>query len=292
LLIRNIRLPRVVLGGLVGMGLALAGASLQGVFRNPLVDPGLVGISSGAAVGAVTAILIGIDTGRILGYADGERLAQSIFAFVGALLMTLLVYRLAYRQRRTDSTTLLLVGLAINAIAASYIGMVTYIAGPAQIGDISFWTLGSAAEAFWRDVLLMTPFVMGGLLICWMLAPQLNLMALGEAEARHLGVHVERLRVITMTVSALMVGIGVAMVGMVGFVGLVVPHLIRLLFGPDHRLLIPSSALGGAIFVIAADWFARTIALPTEVPLGVVTTLVGGPFFLFLILIYRRGIDA
>jgi iron complex transport system permease protein len=288
-LILDTRLPRVVIGGLAGAALAMAGTALQGVFRNPLADPGLIGISSGGAVGAVTGILLHISLGSA---ESGERLAQSLAAFGCAILTTLLVYRLAYRHRRTDSVTLLLVGLAVNAIAAAYVGMATFLADQGEAGDIVFWTLGSLVGIFWRDVHIMLPVTLGGLMVFPVLARQLNLIALGEAEARHLGVAVERLRVIVMLLSALMIGVAVALVGIIGFVGLVVPHTLRLLFGPDHRWLLPLSALGGGALVIGADVFARTVAVPSEVPLGVVTTLIGGPFFLFLILIYRGGLES
>lgn len=288
-LILQIRLPRVILGGLVGVGLALAGVTLQGAFRTPLADPSLIGVTSGGAIGAVTAILIGI---RISDSPEGERLAAAICAFIGSTAVTSLIYRLAYRQRRTDSTALLLIGLAINAIGASYVGMATFIGGQGKVGDITFWTLGSLGAAFWRDVHLLLPVVVIGLIGLPLLARPLNLLALGEGEARHLGVAVEQLRVITLAFSALTVGVAVALVGIIGFVGLVVPHLMRLLFGPDHRWLLPASALGGASFLMGADLFARTVAMPTEVPLGVVTTLVGGPFFLFLVLLYQKRLEA
>jgi len=280
-LILDIRLPRVILAALVGVALALAGVALQGVLRNPLADPGLIGISSGAALGAVTAIVAGWSLG-------GERLAQALAGFVAGIATTYLVYQLSAGRRYTESTTLLLVGLAINAIAASYIGMATFIGGQGAVGDITFWTLGSLAGAFWRDVYIMLPFVLLGAGALPFLATQLNLMALGEVEARHLGVDVLRLRALVLGVAALLVGVGVALVGMVAFVGLVVPHLMRTLFGPDHRVLLPTSAVGGALFLLVADLFARSVVTPTEIPLGVVTTLVGGPLFLFLVLLHRR----
>lgn len=294
-LILNIRLPRVLLVGMVGAALAMSGAALQGVFRNPLAEPGLIGVSSGAAVGAVTTVMLGWTFGDWVQEVgidiSGERLMQAFLAFLFGLLVTFLVYALAYQKERTRSATLLLIGLAVNAIGASYVGMATFIAGQEQVGDITFWTLGSAAGVFWSDVHLMLPVLLIGVVAFPLLAQQLNLMALGESEARYLGVEVERLRLVTITLSTVLVGIGVAMIGIISFVGLVVPHLMRLLFGPDHKTLFPVSFIGGATFLIAADLFARTVALPSEVPLGVVTTLVGGPFFLGLILLYRDGID-
>lgn len=277
-LINNIRWPRVILAGLVGAGLAISGAALQGIFRSPLAEPGLIGVSSGAAVGAVTAIVLGITFG----------LAQTAFAFVGGILATLLVYRLAYL--RSDGTNLLLIGLAMNAIASAYIGVFSFGASQAQVGDITFWTLGSVANTFWADIKTMTLFTLFGVLTLPFLARPLNLMALGEAEARYLGVNVTHLRQAVMGISALMISVGVAFAGIISFVGLVVPHFIRLLFGPDHRLLLPASALGGAIFLITADLAARVLAPNTEMPLGVITTLVGGPFFLFLLLWHQKRV--
>ncbi len=279
LLITNIRWPRILMAGLVGMCLGLAGAALQGIFRNPLAEPGLIGVSSGAAVGAVVAIVSGV---------GDARLTQAGFAFAGGMFATFLIYQLAYLRSRINGANLLLVGLAINAIAGAFIGVFSFGASQAEVGDITFWTLGSVANTFWADVETVLPFALLGMIFLPSLARPLNLMALGESEARYLGVNVTRLRQLVMGVSALMIGVGVAFAGVVSFVGLVVPHFIRLLFGPDHRLLLPASALGGAIFLIAADLAARSINPTTEVPLGVITTLVGGPFFLFLLLWHQR----
>lgn len=291
LLINNIRWPRVILAGLVGAGLAISGAALQGIFRSPLAEPGLIGVSSGAAVGAVTAIVLGINFGKAVIFGitlDSELLSQAGFAFAGGILATLLIYQLAYL--RSNGTTLLLIGLAMNAIAGAYIGVFSFGASQAQVGDITFWTLGSVANIFWADVKIVLPFTLLGILFLPFLARPLNLMALGEAEARYLGVNVTRLRQMVMGVSALMIGVGVAFAGIISFVGLVVPHFIRLLFGPDHRLLLPASALGGAIFLITADLAVRVLAPNTEMPLGVITTLVGGPFFLFLLLWHQKRV--
>lgn len=285
-LIWDSRLPRVVLAALIGAALGMAGAALQGVFRSPLLEPGLVGISSGGAAGAITAIILGFQFGDSL---TGERSAQALFAFIGGLLVTFFVYRATSRNGRTDSIALVLVGLVINAILAAYVGMATFLASEAAAKDITFWTLGSLANTFWRDVYLIAPFVGLGMVILPFCAKPLNLIAMGDSDARNLGVAVDQLRTIILGVSALMVGISVAVGGVISFVGLIVPHLIRLLFGPDHRLLLPASGLGGAAFLVTADLLARTLTERSEIPLGVITTLVGGPLFLMLVLSTRRG---
>lgn len=303
LFINEINWPRVLMALLIGAGLGIAGAALQGTFRNPLADPSLIGVSGGAAMGAATAIWQDIDAGVLLrslpdiptigvnfSALDGAQFAQALAAFAGGLVMTFLVYRLARFAGRTDVTTLLLVGLAVNAIAAAYIGMVISVVGREKVGDINAWTLGGVSGTFWRDVYTVFPFLVVSIMLLPFWARQLNLMALGEADARHLGVHTERLRLIVIGLSAVIVGVAVAFAGIIAFVGLMVPQLIRLWAGPDHRILLPASALGGGIFLILADLFARTVVLPGEVPLGSVTTLVGGPFFLFLVFFYRsRG---
>lgn len=290
-LIRDIRWPRVIMAGLVGASLAMAGATLQGVLRNPLADPGLIGASSGAAVGAVTAILLGLNIGDIV-QSDAPalaRLTQSHFAFGAALIVTFLVFRLARWQGRTDSTALLLIGLAINTMATAYIGLATYISDKREVNDVIFWSFGSFAEIFWRDVYSVIPFTALGIIALPPLARQLNLMTLGEAEAQHLGVNAERLRLICVGLAALLVGVSVAFAGIIGLVGLAVPHLIRLFTGPDHQIVLPASVLTGAILMIAADLWARTVATPTEVPIGIVTALFGGPIFLVLIVLSRRS---
>jgi iron complex transport system permease protein len=305
-LIADIRWPRVAMAVFVGAALAIAGAAIQGVFRNPLAAPGLVGISSGAAVGAVTAILLKTDFSDVLktlpdiGLIDlstlsGIRFAQTIFAFIGSLLATLLVYRLARSGGRTDTASLLLIGFAVNTIGGAYVGLATYIGDEAQTTDIIFWSLGSLTGINWQDVYLILPFVLVGSIILPLFARQFNVMTLGDAEAQHLGVNTERIRQLAMLLSAVMVGAAVSFAGIIGFIGLVIPHLMRLLFGPDHRIVLPSSLLGGAIFLVAADMIGRSLPGPSiesgitiEVPVGVLTALVGGPFFLFLILFTQR----
>ena len=276
----GIRLPRVLLAGLVGGGLSIAGASLQGVFRNPLADPGIIGVSGGAAFGAVIAIVLGIEWFGLL--------TTPIFAFAAGMLTALLVYRMARFQGRTEIVTLILTGVALNAIAGAITGFMITIANSEEMRTVTFWSLGSVSGATWRTVGIVAAFSAAGLLLLPRWGQTLNLFVLGEREARHLGVDTERMRIVVIMLAALTTGASVAFTGTIGFVGLVVPHLIRLAAGPDHRLLLPASAIGGAALLIAADLVARTVAAPVELPLGVITALAGGPFFLWLLQRTRR----
>lgn len=279
-IIWGIRLPRVLLATLVGSGLALAGALLQGIFRNPLADPGLIGVSSGAALGAVAVI--------VLGFAPLGLFTLPVVAFGGGVLATLIVYRLAQRSGHTSVAAMLLVGIAFNALAGAAIGVLTYLADDPELRSIVFWTMGGLGGALWESVLGVLPFTLLAVVLAPLLGRALNLFTLGEAEARHLGVHIERTKQLAVVVAALATGAGVAVAGPIGFIGLVVPHLVRLTLGPDHRVLLPASALGGAILLLLADIGARTIAAPAEVPVGVITAFAGGPFFLYLILRSRQ----
>lgn len=274
-----IRVPRVLVAILVGGALAVAGAGLQGVFRNPLADPGIIGTASGAALGAVGAIWLGVP----------GRLGIPAAAFAGALVATVAVYASARFQGRTEVVTLVLTGIAINAIAGAGIGMIRYLADDDQLRSITFWGLGSVAGGRWADLAVLGPVVLTGVLLAPRWARALDLFSLGEAEAEHLGVDTERTRLGVIAASALLTGAAVSVAGVIGFVGLVVPHLIRLTVGPGHRLLLPASALGGASLLLLADLAARTVAAPAELPLGVLTALVGGPFFLWLLQRTRRG---
>lgn len=271
----DVRLPRVLLAALVGAGLATAGTVLQGVFRNPLAEPGVVGVSAGAAVGAVLAILLGV---------GAAGLGVPLAAFVGGLATTLLVWSVARRDGRTETVTLVLSGIAVNAIAGAVIGLALFLSDDAQLRSITFWNLGSVGAATWRAVALTGPVLLVGVVLAPRLAGSLDLLSLGEGPARHLGVDVERLRLRAVVLVAALTAAGVAVAGIVSFVGLVVPHLIRLRTGPGHRLLVPASALGGALLLVLGDLVARTVAAPAEVPLGVLTGLLGGPFFFWLLL--------
>ena len=271
----EVRFPRVILGALVGMALGTAGALMQGVFGNPLAEPSVIGVSAGAAVGAFLVIVIGVSVAGTW--------TVPLAAFVGGFLTTLLVYGLARSGGRTEVVTLVLVGIAVNAFAGAAIGLLTFVAENDALRAIAFWNLGSLSRATWDAVVAVLPFVLVGIVVAIWYAPQLDLLSLGERAARHLGVDVERLRLVLITVIAALVGAGVAFTGIIAFVGLVVPHLIRIITGPGHRVLIPASALGGAIVVVLADLIARTAIENQELPLGVLTALVGGPFFFWLV---------
>ncbi len=276
----TIRLPRVALGVLAGAALAVSGALLQGVFRNPLADPGLIGVSSGAALGAVAVIVLGISSLGLM--------TLPLAAFLTGTATTFFVYRLAQRHGRTDVATLLLVGLALNAMAGAATGLLTYLADDAQLRSIVFWTMGGLGGALWETVLVAAPWIAVSLALAPRLGRALNLFALGETEARHLGIEVEQVKRAAILLSALATGTAVALVGPIGFIGLIVPHIVRLIAGPDHRLLLPACALGGASLLVLADLVARTMAAPAEVPVGLITACAGGPFFLALILRARR----
>ncbi|GIW09599.1 MAG: ABC transporter permease [Dehalococcoidia bacterium] len=275
-----VRLPRVVLAALAGAGLATAGALLQGVFRNPLADPGLIGVSSGAALGAVAVIVLGV--------APLGALTLPVAAFLTGLATASLVYRLAQRDGRTDITTMLLVGLATTALIGAVTGIFTFRASDPQLRSIVFWTLGGLSGALWRTVGVAAPFILLAVVLAPRLARPLNLFALGEIEARQAGVETEWVKRLSIVLAALATGAAVAVTGPIGFIGLIVPHLIRLLAGPDHRVVLPGSALGGSAFLVLADLIARTVVAPAEAPVGIITALAGAPFFLLLILQTRR----
>lgn len=274
-----IRLPRVLLGAVVGAALAVSGAALQGLFRNPLADPGLVGISAGAALAVGFAIVFMEPFLHVLGLYG-----LSIAAFAGGLLTCLVIFRFAKVAGVFSVTHMLLAGIAINAIAAAGIGVLTYLSDDQQLRTLIFWTMGNLGGAFWSPLLVATTIVVPAILALIKNAAKLNLLLLGEEEAVNLGVNAERLKLIVIFCSALAVGAAVAAAGIIGFVGLVVPHLIRLTLGPDNRLLIPAGALLGATLLVVADGFARTIVSPAEMPVGILTSLIGGPFFLWLLM--------
>ena len=277
----DIRAPRVALAVIVGASLATAGVVMQGIFANPLAEPGLVGVSSGAAVAAVVAIVLGLTA---IGFW-----VLPLAAMIGGLLVTAGVYVMTRVGGRTEVVTLILTGVAVNAFAGALIGLLMSVSDDAELRSITFWTLGSLSAATWSTVLLVLPLAVVGLFLAPRLARSLDLLALGENTAAHLGVDVEWLRKVAIVLTALLTAAAVAVAGIIGFIGLVVPHAIRLVLGPGHRLLLPASALAGSTLLVLADLVARTVVAPREIPLGVLTALIGSPvFFLLLRREHRR----
>ena len=274
-----VRFPRIVMALSVGAALAVAGALMQAVFGNPLAEPGVVGVSSGAALGASTAIVFGIS-------AAGGGVA--LLAFLGGLGATLLVYAVARAGGRTEVVTLLLTGIAINAFAQAGLAFVLFLADTASREQIVFWQLGSLAGSVWSEVLIVLPVLALCTFLAVLMAQRLDLLALGERNARHLGVDVEQLRIIAIVLVALLTGVAVAFAGIIAFVGLVVPHIIRMALGPSHRGLLISSAVGGGALLAIADLLTRTIVQGADLPIGMLTALVGGPFFFGLLYQQRR----
>ncbi|MCC6002324.1 MAG: iron ABC transporter permease [Pararhodobacter sp.] len=284
----DIRLPRLLTAVLVGAALAVAGALMQGLFRNPLADPGIVGVGAGAGLGAVTAIVLGALLPAGLAGVLGLHLVP-VAAFLGGWASTLILYRVSTRGGRTSVATMLLAGIALGALAGAATGLLIYIADDAQLRDLTFWGLGSLAGASWAKLAAAAPVILAGLLAAPVLARALNGLALGEAAALHLGVPVQRAKRLAILSVAATTGAAVAISGGIGFIGIVVPHLLRLAMGPDHRYLLPAAALLGAALLLGADMIARVVVAPAELPIGIVTAILGGPVFLW-ILLRRRGL--
>jgi iron complex transport system permease protein len=280
MVLSTLRAPRIVMGALVGAALATSGALMQGLFRNPLASPSLIGVSTGASCGAALAIVL---------FAAVPAL-MPVFAFLGAMVATLVVLRLGTRHGRSDTASILLAGIAVNAVAGAVTGLMLYLADDTQLRMLTFFTLGSIGGATWSRLWWTVPFALVPVVAGPLLAGRLNALLLGESEARHLGVDVERLKRVLVAVVCLGVAGCVAATGVIGFVGLAVPHVIRLAAGPDHHVVVPGSALFGAALLVIADSAARTVVAPAELPIGILTTLLGGPFFLALLIRYRRGL--
>lgn len=276
----TIRLPRVVMAFIVGMALSVAGVLMQAIFGNPLAEPGVVGVSSGAALGASAAIVLG------LGFAGEWTIA--LLAFGGGLIATLIVYLFSRTGGRTEVVTLILTGVAINAFCGAGLALFSFLGDTQAREQIVFWQLGSLNGSRWVQVAVVVPIVIVGVLISTTLTRSLDALSLGEKQARHLGVNVEALRIATIVLVALLVGAGVAFAGIIAFVGLVVPHLMRMIIGPAHGPLLLASAFGGALLLTIADLVARTAIPYADLPLGMLTALVGGPFFFYLLARTRR----
>lgn len=291
LIITSIRLPRVLLAALVGVCLAVCGAAMQGLFRNPLADPSLIGVSSGASAGASLVIVLGggalLQGGQFAGLS-----AVALGAFFGGFLAVVLVYRLATSPTGTSVATMLLAGIAISALAGALNSLFSYIADDEMLRRISLWQMGSLDAANWPRVVIAALACTALLAVLQRDAVALNAFLLGESEARHLGIRVETVKRRLILLTAMAVGASVAVAGTIAFVGLIVPHIIRLLIGPDHRYLVPAAALAGAVLMVCADGVARVIVAPAELPAGILTAMLGTPFFFSLLLQKRRYEEA
>ncbi|MBO0902934.1 FecCD family ABC transporter permease [Jiella sonneratiae] len=283
IIVWQIRLPRILMGALIGAVLALAGAVMQGLFRNPLADPGIVGVSSGAALGAVAMIVLA--GGPLAGIAAllGSY-ALPLAAFCGGLAATCLLYAIATRGGITSVATMLLAGIAIGAFSAAIMGFLIFSSNDTQLRDITFWSLGGLGGATWQKLFVAGPVMLAVVAAAPFLARGLDTMVLGEAEAFHMGLKVERLKRLSIFLVAAATGAAVAVSGIIGFVGIVVPHLLRLAVGANHGFLLPASALAGALLLILADMGARVLVAPAELPIGIITAALGAPFFLWLLL--------
>ncbi len=286
LVLWSIRIPRIVATAAIGAMLALSGTVMQGLFRNPLADPALVGVASGGAFGAaLTIVLMDAPSIAVPWLRHVELLPLA--AFAGALLTTWALYAISSWRGRTSIAIFLLAGLAIAALTNAGTGLLVFVADDRQLRDITFWMLGSVSGATWGKTATLLPALGVGLLAIPFIARGLDLLVLGESEAFHSGINVQVLKVLSIVVVSAMTGVAVSISGVIGFVGIIVPHLLRISIGPGHRLLLPASALGGAMLLIGADTLARTLAAPAEVPIGILTAAVGAPFFLFLLLRQR-----
>ncbi len=278
-----IRLPRVILALMVGAGLAVSGAVLQSLFRNPLADPALIGVSSGAAL-AVSVFIVFSETVAVSFLIFNKTYFLPVAAFIGGLAATLFIYRLGKKQGGTNISTMILAGIAVNAFAGAGIGLMSFLASDAQLRNITFWSLGSVGGATWNSLAVAAPLILVSVFFLLQMSRSLNVILLGESEAKYLGVNTERLKWQAICLVALAVGASVAVAGAIGFVGLVVPHLLRLITGADHRYLLINSVLLGANLMLGADILARNIVAPAELPIGIVTALIGAPFFIWLLL--------
>jgi iron complex transport system permease protein len=282
-IIVDIRLPRVILAALVGAALAVAGATYQGLFRNPLADPYLIGVAQGASLGAVTGFLIPISWGlSVSGMIP-------VFAFAGAIIATVIVYLLARVGKTLPVTTLILSGVALSALLSSVVSYLV-ISSDKQMHNIIFWMMGSFSGSEWSEVWVVLPYIAAGTAVIIIFARLLNVMQLDEEQAQQLGVNVERFKIILLAAATLITAAAVSFVGTIGFVGIIIPHAVRLIWGSDHRSLLPLSILTGAVFMVLTDLISRTLLAPSEIPIGVITAICGAPFFLYLLRKRKKAI--
>jgi iron complex transport system permease protein len=282
----QLRFPRVLLVMLVGGALALSGAVMQAVFRNPLADPGLIGVSAGSALGMSFAMVVG----PLVFGAELSPAFLGMSAFVFGMAAMLIVYSIAVKEGQSQVATLLLAGVALSAFCTALSALLIYLSNDQQLRGLSFWNMGSFGGSSWAEVKLAALLMLPGCAILLASSRSLNLLLLGEVQARHLGLNVELTKVIAFTIVALLVSLSVSMVGVIGFVGLVVPHIVRILFGAEHKFLLLMSLIVGALLLLLADTFARIIISPAELPIGILTALIGCPFFVFLLIQYRKQV--
>ncbi|MCR6544077.1 FecCD family ABC transporter permease [Dehalobacterium formicoaceticum] len=274
-IIWSLRVPRVILAGLVGGALGVVGATFQGFFKNPMADPSVIGVSSGAALGATLAIVTGM--GSFLGF-----LRIPFFSFCGALLTTFLVYTLGRVGNKVVVSTLLLAGVALSSFLQAMISFLM-VMNAEKMEKVYFWLLGSFANRNWEHVLIAAPLIIVGVLLLMLFSKELNAMVFGDSTAHHLGIDLEKVKIIILVLASLTAAGAVAVCGIIGFVGLIIPHIVRMLVGPDHRILLPMSFFVGGIFMVLTDTAARTLFAPMEIPIGVITAMFGGPFFIYLL---------
>lgn len=272
----NLRLPRVFLALIVGAMLATSGVAFQGILRNPLADPYILGVSTGAAFGAALAIVF------FQGFSFFGQSVLPFFAFVGGLISLAFVFTLSKHNGQFERETLILAGVVVQALLGAFLSFLIAVSGQ-QMQEIIFWMMGSLASSSWQDVLTLLPYLLIGLIYLLFQRRELNVIALGERAATHLGINVERKKIIILIIGSLLATSAVSIVGIIGFVGLIIPHLMRLLVGPDHRILLPVSTLSGAVFLLWSDTIARTLLQSQEIPIGVITAFVGAPFFAYLL---------
>ncbi|MDG6221929.1 MAG: iron chelate uptake ABC transporter family permease subunit [Candidatus Bathyarchaeota archaeon] len=282
----KIRLPRVLVAAVVGVALAAAGTVLQGLLRNPMADPYVLGISAGASVGASLAIGFGFGS-TFLGFLY----AVPLLAFIGALTTIFVVYNIAKRSGGNSMLTLLLIGIAISSFLSAIVSLIKIISSDALQG-IVYWIMGSLQLAGWNHLYIASPFIFGGIIIIFFYAKDLNIISLGENQAQHLGVDVDSLKTRLLICVSLITAAAVSVSGIIGFIGLIIPHMTRLLVGPDHRILIPTSALLGAIVLIICDTLARTLMSPAEIPVGIITSVLGSPFFVYLLIKRKKTVGS
>ncbi|WP_123054169.1 iron ABC transporter permease [Clostridium sp. JN-1] len=283
LIILQIRLPRIITSALVGMGLSVVGASFQAVFKNPMADPYVLGVSSGSALGAAIGIVLGLDQLKF-GTA-----AITIIAFIGSILTTIIVYNIAKVKNKIPTTTLLLAGVSMGFLLSSLISIIM-VFNRQQIEKILFWTMGSVSAASYKQILTLLPFLIVGIIIILSFSKDLNIMLTGDDTARSLGIEVDTVKKIILGVSSIIVAACVSISGVIGFVGLIIPHAVRMVLGPDHKVLLPFSMIVGAIFMIISDTIARTIAAPSEIPVGAITALFGSPYFIYLLIKTKKKV--